>query len=226
MQLLIATTNPGKLREIREVMRSSTLDIIGLSDLDKRIDEPEEDGDTFEANAIKKAKHYAEASGILTLADDSGLEVDALRGEPGVHSAYYAGTEGGRETRDPANNRKLLDALQNVPKDERTARFVCVMALSTPKDMHFADNPATEIMTERGTIEGRIITPEEAADPRHPERGRGTNGFGYDPLFFVPELGKTTAELSPQEKNEVSHRGKATQAMWLKIHNLVEAPQA
>ncbi len=225
MKLLLATTNPGKLREMRDVMSESTLDIVGLNDLDTPVDEPVEDGDSFEANALKKARHYAAASGCLTLAEDSGLEVDALHGAPGVKSARFAEVDGPREERDRANNRKLLEMLAEVPAEKRAARFVCVMALVAPPGTHFADVPEEQKMIERGVLEGRILTPDEAADPQHPEKGRGTNGFGYDPLFLVPDLGKTTAEMEPSEKNDISHRGQATVAMWKRIHSLIAAPQ-
>lgn len=225
-RILLATTNPGKLREIRAVMFHPSFEIYGLGDLDRPIEEPVEDGDTFEQNAVKKARHYARHTKDLTLAEDSGLVVDALGGEPGVHSARYSGQQGGRDVVDPANNAKLIDAMRGVPPEKRTARFVCAMALATPPGVHFAGIREDECIVVHGTVEGRILTPEEAADPQHPERGRGTNGFGYDPLFFVPSLGKTTAELSPQEKNQISHRGEATRKMWMRLQDLIAAPQA
>lgn len=220
-RFLVATTNPGKLKEITAVISDPTVEFITLDQLGKKIEEPEEEGEDFEAIAVAKARYYAAQSGLPTVADDSGLEVDALDGAPGVRSARYAEVEGPREVRDPANNRKLLEALEGVPAEKRTARFVCAMALAAPPGVHFADVKEDEAICVRGTIEGRILLPEEAADPEHPERGRGKNGFGYDPLFLVPDKGKTTAELSPDEKNAISHRGVAAREMWLRIQQLL-----
>ncbi len=154
------------------------------------IPECEETGKSFEENAIQKARYYAACFKILTLADDSGLEVDALAGNPGVFSARYAGTP----CDDQANNAKLVKDLSGVPADKRTARFRCVMALVDPNGKLLG--------TTEGAIEGIIID-----DPR------GKNGFGYDPHFFVPGLNKTTAEIPREEKNKISHRGQATRAM-------------
>ncbi len=180
------------------------VDIVTLDALDVEIDEPVEDQPTFEGNAVLKARHYAQASGMTCLADDSGLEVDALGGEPGVRSARYAGVAGGRDVADPANNALLLERLGEMPTEQRTARFVCVMALAEPSGEVLA--------TERGTIEGRIIGPNEAS--------RGKNGFGYDPLFVVPELGKTSAELSAEHKNRISHRGAASRLMYERLREI------
>lgn len=194
------------------------------------IAEPVEDQLTFEGNAVLKARHYARATNMWTLADDSGLEVDALGGEPGVRSARYAGAAGPRADIDLANNRLLLERLGGTPADYRTARFVCAMALVSPtpllensifKGALPADIEADDILAlVRGTVEGRILLPEEAADPTQPQRGRGRNGFGYDPLFLVPELGQTTAELPPNEKNRRSHRGNASRLMWQRLMQL------
>lgn len=224
MRILVATTNPGKLREIREVMDHPSVELIGLGDLDRDLPEPIEDGKTFEDNAVKKARHYAALSGLPSLADDSGLAVDALGGRPGIHSARYSGQSGGREAVDPANNAKLLAELAGTEAPKRSARFVCAMAMVTPPGRHFADVPQREAVVVRGEIEGRILLPDEADDPAHPERGRGGNGFGYDPLFFVPELGKTTAQLTAAEKNRVSHRGHATRQMWARLQDILSAP--
>lgn len=226
MDILIATTNPGKLREIRAVMNHPSVELLGLDQVDDSLSEPVEDGETFEANAIKKAQHYARLTNLPTIADDSGLEVDALDKKPGVHSARYSGASGSREQVDRANNVKLIEALADVPEQARTARFVCAMAMVTPPGQHFADMHGQETMTVRGTIEGRILLPQEAEDPEHPELGRGRNGFGYDPLFLVPELGQTTAELSSQRKNRISHRGEATRAMWMQLQPLVATAEA
>ncbi len=195
MKLVIATTNPNKVRELRQVLVG--FEVIGLNDLAVDIPEPVEDADTFEGNARIKALAYAQALNMSCVAEDSGLEVDALQGAPGVHSARYAGVDGAREVKDRANNEKLLAAMRNV--EQRAARFVCTMCL--------VDARGAILFETRGTYDGVIVrgTPE---DPP-----RGENGFGYDPLLFIPELGKTSAELSPAEKNARSHRGKAARAL-------------
>lgn len=210
-RILLATSNPHKLDEIRAVIPYGLVELVSLADVQaEHLPEPVEDADTFEGNALIKARSYAKAVGMPCMADDSGLEVDALNGAPGVQSARYSGATGGREIVDPANNRKLLEQLQTVPAGQRTARFVCHMVLVDPASAKAQDPPLASV---RGTIEGRILLPEETADTDHPERGRGSNGFGYDPLFLVPHLGKTTAELSPTEKNAISHRGDASRKM-------------
>ena len=199
-EVLVATTNAKKLEEVRSIFAPLGLRAIGLADVPggRGVAEPVEDGATFEANARIKALHYARATGRVCLADDSGLEVDALGGEPGVHSAYYAhGLEEGprvsREERDPANNAKLLRALEGVAERDRAARFVCAMCVA---------DPAGNVLAEsRGEFEGRIG-----------DAARGTNGFGYDPLLVI-EDGRTSAELSPQEKNARSHRGAAARGI-------------
>ena len=189
MKLVLASGNPGKLREIRELLRPLHLEILSQSELG--IAEAEEPHDTFLENALAKARHASRLSKLPALADDSGLSVEALRGEPGVHSAYYAGREGDREQRDARNNEKLLRSLG----DDRRAHYTCVMALvQNPEDR----NP----LVAEGLWHGEIA--------RAP---RGTNGFGYDPLFFLPYLGKTAAELDPKEKNLISHRGLALQKL-------------
>lgn len=206
MKILIATSNPHKLDEIRAIIADRSLELLSLACLPgvDEIAEPVEDGDTFEANAVLKARYYAKASGMLCLADDSGLEVDALGGDPGVRSARYSNTDGPRAERDAANCRLLLEQLADTPIERRTARFVCAMALVDGREP--TDEP---IAVVRGTLEGRILMPEEAADPAHPERGRGSSGFGYDPIVYVPDRNKTVAELTGDEKNAVSHRGNA-----------------
>lgn len=204
LEILIATGNPAKRREIAAVLgegAASGIRWLGLSDLSKAIPEPVEDGATFMDNAVLKAHHYARASGRWALADDSGLEVDALGGAPGVHSARYAGIDGGRDVVDPANNRKLIEMLRDVPQARRSARFHCVLALSDGERI---------LATADGVIEGQII-----------DSPRGAGGFGYDPHFFVPELGLTTAELPANEKNRVSHRGRALRAMRPQIERLI-----
>lgn len=188
MELLIATGNSGKVREFREMLGSERF---AWHDLSERGDRTpvEETGRTFRANACLKASQYSMRHHLWALADDSGLEVDALGGAPGVTSARWA--EINRTGRgDADNNKTLLAQLENVQDHARTARFVCVLALADPS--------GRIILTARDTVEGTIL--------RAP---RGANGFGYDPLLFIPELGKTTAELEPGEKHRISHRGKA-----------------
>lgn len=209
MQLFMASTNPHKVREIRQILeahRGAAAWAPELLPLNQEAagEAPEEDGETFEANALIKARHYARILDRPCLADDSGIEVDALGGAPGVRSARYAGAGGSRGDVDAANNRKLLEALRGVPPERRGARFVCAMALVAGGEI---------LATARGTLEGRILLPEEAADPGRPEAGRGRHGFGYDPLFLLPERGRTTAELAPAEKDALSHRGRAARGL-------------
>jgi len=212
MQLLIATSNPHKIDEILDVAREmkTPLALLGLKDAGINVPEPVEDQPDFEGNALLKARYYAGHAGMPCLADDSGLEVDALGGAPGVISARYSGVAGGRDIVDPANNRKLLEALGDTPPDQRTARFICAMALCWPGD-------AQQPLVVRGIFEGRIITPDQAEDPAHAYAGRGANGFGYDPLFWLQDHGSTSAELSPAEKNAISHRGDATRKMLAQL---------
>ncbi len=186
--ILLATSNPHKVREIREVM--GDLPVVWKTPADiGPVPEPVEDGSTFESNAARKALHYAGLTGLWTLADDSGLEVDALGGAPGVQSARYAGPE----QDSAANNRKLIAALAGIPVERRTARFRCAIAVAA------ADRV---LATASGSVEGVIID-----DPR------GTNGFGYDPHFWIPALGVTTAEMASARKNAISHRGRALQSI-------------
>ncbi len=170
------------------------IEVIGLDALRDQPPEAVEDGRTFQDNARIKAVQYAQATGRLCLADDSGLEVDALGGEPGVHSARYAGASGTRTKRDAANNTKLLAQLGGVPTERRTARFVCALCL--------ADKNGAVIAETRGAFDGEI------ADAPH-----GSNGFGYDPLLYLPDVGCTSAQLTPQQKNARSHRGEAARKM-------------
>lgn len=208
MQLLIATSNPHKIDEIMAVVHEANADLIltSLKDAGVDVPEPVEDQDTFEGNAILKARYYAKASGQPCMADDSGLEVDALRGAPGVISARYSGETGGRDIVDPANNKKLLQELGDTPADQRSARFVCAVAVAWPNDEH-------DPIQVRGTFEGRIITPDQTDDPEKSHLGRGANGFGYDPLFWLADRGCTSAELPPEAKNAISHRGDATRKL-------------
>ena len=181
--LLVATTNPHKVKEIKSLLDIAGLKLLGLSDFD-RYPKVIEDGKTFDENAVKKAETYFDYFGIPVIADDSGLEVDILKGEPGVYSARYAG----EHATDADNNALLLKRLRGVPSQKRGAHFVCSVC--------FAD--ATERRLFRGVREGRIL--------EHPQ---GKGGFGYDPLFFVPALNKTFAQLSESEKNSISHRAMA-----------------
>lgn len=214
MEILLATSNPHKLDEIRAIIATPSLHLLSLRDLASPPPEPPEDHPTFEGNATLKARYYSHATGLWCLADDSGLEVDALHGEPGVRSARYAGVTGPRAEVDLANNRLLLQKLQDVPAARRSARFVCAMAL-------FAPAASNRHAIVRGTVEGRILEPSQAADPQKPELGRGKSGFGYDPLFLIPELGKTAAELRPEHKNRISHRGQAARLIWQHIQSLL-----
>lgn len=225
-RILLATSNAHKLAEIRAIfgqMQSSpgpaadpatvrAIELVGLESVGLDIAEPVEDQDSFEGNAILKGRHYAAASGMFCLADDSGLEVDALGGEPGVRSARYAGvTTGGRKAIDSANMGLLLEKLGDTPAERRGARFVCAMVLCDPQ-------AAEPVALVRGTVQGRILGPGDAGYRANGPSGRGENGFGYDPIFVVAELGLTAAELSPQRKNALSHRGHAARRMWAKIN--------
>jgi len=189
VKLVLASGNPGKLREIGALLAPLSIEVVPQSQLG--IGEAEEPHDTFLENALAKARHASRASGLPALADDSGLCVEALGGEPGVHSAYYAGRDGPREQRDARNNEKLLSLLQ----DYRAAYYACVLVL-----VRHAGDPLP--LVAEGIWRGEI-----AVAPR------GANGFGYDPLFLLPELGKTAAELDPAEKNRISHRGKALERL-------------
>jgi XTP/dITP diphosphohydrolase len=198
--ILFATGNPHKLREVSQMLSALGVRVIGLEEVKTGVIEPEETGATFQDNAQLKALHYAAATGLTTLADDSGLEVDALGGEPGVVSARYAGVAGPRDLVDSANNAKLVQRIRAVPPEKRTARFVCVMALA---------EPGRVLAVTRGAVEGMIVT-----EPR------GDNGFGYDPHFHLPQLGLTSAQLPPERKNALSHRGTAVRAMLREIERL------
>ena len=197
MKLLVATGNQGKLKEIRSLLKESALEIIGLEQL---INPPEviEDGLTFADNARKKAQEMARFSNFLTLADDSGLVVAALDGAPGVYSARYAGAQGD----DAANNGKLLATMTHIADEKRQAAFHCVMALAWPDG---------RCETYNGQVSGLIM-----------RAGRGTGGFGYDPLFIVPEYGKTMAELPIEIKNRISHRGMALRKVIPLLKGLAE----
>jgi XTP/dITP diphosphohydrolase len=199
-RVLIATSNPGKLRDFAGAAAEHGIEIGGIPDFSS-LPTVVEDGATFEENARKKAEEYGgHVPSEIVVADDSGLEIDALNGEPGVHSARYAAPdlhgkqphETDTNTDDEANNARVLREMRNVPPDKRTGRFVCVLA---------AARDGKTLATFRGTAEGIIL-----------DAPRGTNGFGYDPLFYFPSIGKTFAELSAEEKSRYSHRGAAFRA--------------
>lgn len=192
--ILVASNNQHKLIEIREILKDMAIKVYSLKDLNIDID-PVEDGDTFMANALKKAREiasYIEENSLgdyMVLADDSGLSVDALNGEPGVYSARYAGVHGDSQK----NNQKLLAKLKDVPYEDRKARFICAVALILP---------GKQPIMVQGESEGYII-----------DDGKGRGGFGYDPIFFVPEFNKTFAEMTSEEKNSISHRGRALEKL-------------
>ncbi len=198
MELLIATSNKGKLAEIAAALKDHPVALVPLGAI-KNYPIVVEDGKTYEENALKKARTLAEFSGRVTLADDSGLEVDALGGAPGIHSARYGGEAAG----DARNNQKLLAALASVAEEKRSARFVCVLALSAPAALGGGER------LFRAECEGRI-----AFSPR------GEHGFGYDPLFFYPPLGRTFGELDRETKSGVSHRGLALKKFVEKFSSL------
>jgi XTP/dITP diphosphohydrolase len=196
-KVLIATTNQGKIQEIRNLVKGLPALFLSLSEV-PGIPEVVEDGDTFEENALKKARMMAYATGIVTLADDSGLCVDALDGRPGVHSARYAGDNASDEER----YLRLLEEMEDVPDPARSARFVCVLALVAPDG---------EEKLFRGVCEGRITR-----DPQ------GSSGFGYDPIFYFEEAGCTFGEMDRESKNRVSHRGRALRQFAEFLRKLAE----
>ncbi|MEL7473431.1 MAG: non-canonical purine NTP pyrophosphatase [Planctomycetota bacterium] len=224
-EIVLATGNPHKVEEMRAVFARRLGDRVDLQSLADfpggGFVEPVEDGATFEANATIKAISYAEQTGRVCLADDSGLEVDALGGAPGVISSHYfcdgrpdaVQAEMTRDERDAANNERLMRELAGVNPEARTARFVCVMVLAAPPEGEHLGRPIAQV---RGTFEGRIGEP--ASVPR------GTNGFGYDPLFLVaPGFDRTSAEMPPAEKNASSHRGRAAELMARRLRELAGA---
>lgn len=186
--MIFATGNMGKLREIKDILGDIGEEIISMKEAGIDVD-IEENGTTFEENAIIKAKAIMEMTGQMVLADDSGLEVDALNKEPGIYSARYLGTDTPYEIK----NQDIINRLEGVEGDARSARFVCAIAAAFPDG---------EVIVTRGTIEG-VIAKEPA----------GNNGFGYDPIVYVPEYGMTTGQMEPEAKNKISHRGKALEEM-------------
>lgn len=187
-QIIFATGNKDKMREIREIMADCDVEILSMKEAGIEVD-VEENGETFEENALIKAKAIANKTDAIVLADDSGLEVDYLNKEPGVYSARYMG----EDTSYKIKNQSIIDRLDGVEKEKRTARFVCAIAAVLPNK---------ETCVCRETMEGYIGYQEE-----------GENGFGYDPIFYLPEYGCTSAELSPEKKNELSHRGEGLRLM-------------
>ena len=187
-RIIFATGNPGKMKETRMILADLPLPVVSMKEagVEARI---VEDGNSFEENAVIKARTVMELTGEPAMADDSGLEIDWLGGAPGIYSARYMGEDTSYEIK----NRALLEKLKGVPEEKRTARFVCSIACAFPDG---------RIFTSRGTMEGVI-----AHDIK------GANGFGYDPIFYLPELKCTSAEISPEQKNELSHRGKALRRM-------------
>ncbi len=186
-RIVLATKNKGKIKEMRELLAPMNIEVLSLADFPP-VDDAEENGATFAENAMLKARYYFAHTGTPCLADDSGLEVDALGGRPGVYSARYSG----EDATDATNNAKVLQEMEGIEKDKRTARFRCAMALV---------GEGIELVSD-GTCEGVLLTEE-----------RGNGGFGYDPLFYVPKFDRTLAEMSSEEKNGISHRGVAVRKM-------------
>ncbi|MDH4240601.1 MAG: XTP/dITP diphosphatase [Phycisphaerae bacterium] len=200
-KILVATTNPGKAAELQAML---DLDVKWLTLADfPNVPEVKEDGTTFSENARKKAVGYAKATGLWTIADDSGLVIDALDGAPGVESARFSGVKSPDRTLiDHKNIAKVLELLKGVPSDKRTARFVCSLCLANPDEI---------LIETQGTLEG-LITDKEI----------GNNGFGYDPVFFVPNQNKTVAQLNREEKNAISHRGNAIRKLKPQLAQLLK----
>jgi len=193
-QIIFATTNENKMKEIRMILKDLPYEIVSLRDKGIFVN-IEENGTTFEENALIKAKTICNMTGMITPADDSGLEVDYLHKEPGIYSARYMG----ENTSYHIKNQSLIDRLKDAEGEQRSARFVCAIAAAFPDGRE---------VTTRGTIEGRI---------GYEEKGR--NGFGYDPILYVPEYGMTTGEMEPELKNQISHRGKALELMKKELMN-------
>ena len=196
-KIIFATGNEGKMREVRMILQDLGVEILSLKEAGIAAD-VEENGTTFEENAVIKATEIMKMCGEIVLADDSGLEVDALNKEPGIYSARYMG----HDTSYHIKNKSLIDRLEGKSGEERNARFVCVIAAALPDG---------RVFITRGTMEGQIGYEE-----------RGENGFGYDPIFYLPEYGCYSAELSLEEKNKLSHRGKALRLMKEKLKELQE----
>jgi XTP/dITP diphosphohydrolase len=196
-EVIIATKNPGKAKEFEHIFSSRGIKVRTLLDFPE-IPDVDETGSTFEENAILKADAVAQALGKMVIGDDSGLIVDALEGRPGIYSARYAG----EPKNDENNTDKVLSELKGLPEEKRSARFYCALAVAIP---------GQETMTVSGTCEGRIL-----------EERRGSNGFGYDPVFYVPEKGLAMAELSSDEKNKISHRANALKKLDVVLDSILE----
>lgn len=196
-KIIFATGNDEKMREIREILALLPVEVLSMKEAGIQANIIE-DGKTFEENAVIKAKAIAQLSEEIVLADDSGLVIDYLNGEPGIYSARYMG----EDTSYRIKNGNLIQRLEGVPDEERTARFVCAIAAAFPDGT---------VLTTKGTVEGRIGYEE-----------KGENGFGYDPIFYLPEYGCTTAQLTEEKKNEISHRGKALRKMVEKLRERVD----
>lgn len=189
-RVIVASGNQGKIKEIREILAPLDLEVVSMKDAGIEVD-VEETGQSFEENALLKAKGIATLTDDLVIADDSGLEIDYLNKEPGIYSARYLG----RDVSYDVKNQNLLDRMEGVPDEKRSARFVCAVAAILPNKKE---------LVVRGVMEGRIGY-----------EIKGEYGFGYDPIFYLPEYGKSSAEIFPEEKNKISHRGKALQKMFL-----------
>ncbi len=219
-QIVFATSNENKLREIRMILKDFDAEVIALKEAGINT-EIVEDGRTFEDNAVIKATAIMKETGKLTMADDSGLEVDFLNKEPGVYSARYCGVN----TSYRIKNRNIIERLIDVPDEERTARFVCVIALAIPESVNISEYEVGNknkilcndkiLFNDKIDIKSgaRVLTVRAAMEGRIGYEERGENGFGYDPIFYLPEYGCYSAELDPDKKNEISHRGKALRAM-------------
>lgn len=199
-KIVFATTNEGKVKEIKEILAGFPIEVVSMKEMNITAD-IEENGATFEENSLIKAREVSKITGLPAMADDSGLEVDYLNGEPGIYSARYLG----RDTDYNYKNNYIIEKLENAKDEERSARFVCVISLVLPDGREFI---------KKGVMEGRIAY-----------EIKGENGFGYDPVFYLPEYGMTSAELSGEEKNKISHRGKALGAMKELISGLEEFRQ-
>lgn len=199
-KIVFATTNEGKVKEIKEILAGFPIEVVSMKEMNITAD-VEENGATFEENSLIKAREVSKLTGLPAMADDSGLEVDYLNGEPGIYSARYLG----RDTDYNYKNNYIVEKLKNAKDEERSARFVCVISLVLPDGREFV---------KKGVMEGRIAY-----------EIKGENGFGYDPVFYLPEYGMTSAELSGEEKNKISHRGKALRAMKELISGLEEFRQ-
>ena len=194
-KIVFATTNDGKIKEIKEILADFDVEVVSINEMNITTD-VEENGTTFEENSLIKARAISKLTGLPALADDSGLKVDYLNGEPGIYSARYLG----RDTDYDYKNNYIIEKLKDAKDEERSARFVCVISLVLPDGREFV---------KKGVMEGRIGY-----------EIKGENGFGYDPIFYLPQYGKTSAEISAKEKNKISHRGKALREMKEIIINL------